>query len=62
MAAAAVGMMADEEDPEEVQKRLEAKQAGENFGAALGLVAGTAMTLAEKQQQKKSPDMTMQGM
>ncbi len=55
-------MMADEEDPEEVQKRLEAKQAGENFGAALGLVAGTAMTLAEKQQQKKSPDMTMQGM
>ncbi len=53
--------MADEEDPEEVQKWLEAKQAGENFGAALGLVAGTAMALAEKQKQK-SHDITMQGM
>ncbi len=45
--------MADDEDPEEVQKRLEAKEACENFGAALGLVAGTDMALAEKQ---KSPD------
>lgn len=54
-------MMAEDEDPEELQKRLEAKQAGENFGAALGLVAGTAMALTEKQKQK-APDMTMQGM
>lgn len=54
-------MAEEEEDPEEVQKRLEAKQAGENFGAALGLVAGTAMAFAEKQKQK-SLDMTMQGM
>jgi len=61
MAAAAVGLMAEEEDPEELQKRLESKQAGENFGAALGLVAGTAIALAEKQKQK-TPDMTMQGM
>ena len=42
----AVGTLLDEdEDAEEKRRRMEAKIAAENFGAAVGLAAGAAMAL-----------------
>ena len=45
----AVGTLLDEdEDAEEKRRRMEAKIAAENFGAAIGFAAGAAMTVKEK--------------
>ena len=38
----------EDEDAEEKQRRMEAKIAAENFGAAVGLAAGAAMAVKEK--------------
>jgi len=45
----AVGTLLDEdEDAEEKRRRMEAKIAAENFGAALGFAAGAALAVKEK--------------
>ena len=45
----AVGTLMDEdEDAEEKRRRMEAKSAAENFGAAVGLAAGAALALKAK--------------
>ena len=46
---AAAGTLLDEdEDAEEKQRRMEAKIAAENLGAAIGFAAGAAMAVKEK--------------
>lgn len=40
-------------DPEEQRKKIEARETAQNLGAVIGLVAGTAIALAEKQGQEK---------
>lgn len=45
----AVGTLMDEdEDAEEKRRRMEAKIAAENFGAAVGFAAGAALAMKEK--------------
>ena len=45
----AVGTLMDEdEDAEETRRRMEAKVAAENFGAAVGFAAGAALAVKEK--------------
>ena len=67
----AVGTLLDEdEDAEEKRRRMEAKVAAENFGAAVGLAAGAAMALKEKldehaaqeKQKKQQHEQTMGGL
>ena len=66
----AVGTLLDEdEDAEEKRRRMEAKIAAENFGAALGFAAGAAMAVKEKldehaareEQKKQQHEQTMGG-
>ena len=68
---AAVGTLMDEdEDTEEKRRRMEAKIAAENFGAAIGFAAGAAMTVKEKldehamreEQKKQQHEQTMGGL
>ena len=48
----AVGTLMDEdEDAEEKRRRMEAKIAAENFGAAIGFVAGAALAVKEKMDE-----------
>ena len=67
---AAVGTLMDEdEDAEEKRRRMEAKIAAENFGAAIGFAAGAAMAVKEKldehaareEQKKQQHEQTMGG-
>ena len=66
---AAVGTLMDEdEDAEEKRRRMEAKIAAENFGAAIGFAAGAALAVKEKrdehaaqEEQKKQQQQTMGG-
>ena len=67
----AVGTLMDEdEDAEEKRRRMEAKIAAENFGAAVGLAAGAAMAVKEKldeqsaqeEQNKRQHEQTMGGL
>lgn len=66
----AVGTLMDEdEDAEEKRRRMEAKIAAENFGAAIGFAAGAAMAVKEKldehaarEEQKKQQQQTMGGL
>lgn len=67
----AVGTLLDEdEDAEEKRRRIEAKIAAENFGAALGFAAGAALALKEKldehaareEQKKQQYEQTMGGL
>ena len=45
----AMGTLMDEdEDAEEKRRRMEAKIAAENFGAAVGFAAGAALAVKEK--------------
>ena len=49
---AAAGTLLDEdEDAEEKRRRMEAKIAAENFGAAVGFVAGAALAVKEKMDE-----------
>ena len=65
----AVGTLLDEDEvAEEKRRRMEAKIAAENFGAAVGLAAGAAMALKEKldehaarEEQKKRQHEQMMG-
>ena len=67
----AVGTLMDEdEDAEEKRRRIEAKIAAENFGAAIGFAAGTALAVKEKmdehaareKQKKQQHEQTMGGL
>ena len=67
---AAVGTLLDEdEDAEEKRRRMEAKIAAENFGAAIGFAAGAALAVKEKldehaareEQKKQQHEQTMGG-
>ena len=67
---AAVGTLMDEdEDAEEKRRRIEAKIAAENFGAAIGFAAGAALAVKEKldehaareEQKKRQHEQTMGG-
>ena len=60
--AAAGTLMDEDEDAEEKRRRMEAKIAAENFGAAIGFAAGAAMAVKEKLdeqavQEKQQPTM-----
>ncbi len=66
-----VGTLMDEdEDAEEKRRRMEAKIAAENFGAAIGFAAGAAMAVKEKldehaareEQKKQQQEQTMGGL
>ena len=67
----AVGTLLDEdEDAEEKRRRMEAKIAAENFGAAVGFAAGAALAVKEKldehaaqeKQKKQQHEQTMRGL
>ena len=67
---AAAGTLLDEdEDAEEKRRRMEAKIAAENFGAAIGFAAGAALAVKEKlveqsvqeEQKKRQHEQTMGG-
>ena len=67
----AVGTLMDEdEDAEEKQRRMEAKIAAENCGAAVGLAAGAALAVkgkldeqsAREEQKKQQHEQTMGGL
>ena len=67
----AVGTLLDEdEDAEEKRRRMEAKIAAENFGAAIGFAAGAAMAVkenldehaAQEKQKKQQHEQTMGGL
>ena len=65
---AAGSLLDEDEDAEEKRRRMEAKIAAENFGAAVGLAAGAAMALKEKldehaaqEEQKKRQHEQMMG-
>ena len=67
----AVGTLMDEdEDAEEKRRRMEAKIAAENFGAAIGFAAGAALAVKEKldeqaaqeKQRKQQHEQTMGGL
>ena len=66
----AAGALLDEgEDAEEKRRRMEAKIAAENFGAAVGLAAGAALAVKEKldehaareEQRKQQQEQAMGG-
>ena len=68
---AAVGTLMDEdEDTEEKRRRMEAKIAAENFGAAIGFAAGAALAVKEKldeqvargEQKKRQHEQMMGGL
>ena len=66
---AAGTLMDEDEDAEEKRRRMEAKIAAENFGAAIGFAAGAAMAVKEKldehaarEEQKKQQQQTMGGL
>ena len=66
---AAGSLLDEDEDAEEKRRRMEAKIAAENFGAALGFAAGAAMAVKEKldeqamrEEQKKQQQQTMGGL
>ena len=68
---AVVGTLMDEdEDAEEKRRRIEAKIAAENFGAAIGFAAGAALAVKEKldeqtaqeKQKKQQHEQTMGGL
>lgn len=67
---AAGTLMDEDEDAEEKRRRIEAKIAAENFGAAIGFAAGAALAVKEKldehaawEEQKEQPhEQTMGGL
>ena len=60
---AAAGALLDEgEDAEEKRRRMEAKIAVENFGAALGFAAGVALAVKEKLDEQTVQEKQQQTM
>ena len=68
--AAAGSLLDEDEDTEEKQRRMEAKIAAENFGAAIGFAAGAALAVKEKldeqvaqeKQKKQQHEQIMGGL
>ena len=68
--AAVETLLDEDEDAEEKRRRMEAKIAAENFGAAIGFAAGAAMAVKEKldehaaqeKQKKQQHEQTMGGL
>ena len=68
--AAAGSLLDEDDDAEEKRRRIEAKIAAENFGAALGFAAGAALAMKEKldehaareKQKKQQHEQTMGGL
>ena len=68
--AAAGSLLDEDEDAEEKRRRMEAKIAAENFGAAIGFAAGAALAVKEKldehaaqeKQKKQQHEQTMGGL
>ena len=59
----AAGVLLDEdEDAEEKRRRMEAKIAAENFGAAVGFAAGAALAVKEKLDQQAAQEKQQQTM
>ena len=66
---AAGSLLDEDEDAEEKRRRMEAKIAAENFGAAIGFAAGAALAVKEKldehaareEQKKRQQEQTMGG-
>ena len=59
----AAGALLDEgEDAEEKRRRMEAKIAAENFGAAVGLAAGAALAVKEKLDEQSVQEKQQQTM
>lgn len=59
----AVGTLMDEdEDAEEKRRRMEAKIAAENFGAAIGFAAGAALAVKEKLDEQAAQEKQQQTM
>ena len=50
-------MDGDSDDPEERRRKMEAKVAAQNLGAAIGLVAG-AVVIANHMKNNSEPDTT----
>ena len=61
---AAVGSLLDDdsEDAEEKRRRMEAKMEGENIGVLLGLAAGAAIALTQKEEQPTQQEDNQQTM
>ena len=67
---AAGSLLDEDEDAEEKRRRMEAKIAAENFGAAIGFAAGAALAMKEKldeqsaqeEQNKRQHEQTMGGL
>ena len=67
---AAGSLLDEDEDAEEKRRRMEAKIAAENFGAAVGFAAGPALAVEEKldehamreEQKKQQHEQTMGGL
>ena len=67
---AAGSLLDEDEDAEEKRRRMEAKIAAENFGAAIGFAAGAALAVKEKldehaareEQKKQQHEQTMGGL
>ena len=62
---AAGSLLDEDEDAEEKRRRMEAKIAAENFGAAIGFAAGAAMAVKEKldeQTVQEEQQQTMGGL
>lgn len=63
-------LLNEDEDAEEKRRRMEAKIAAENFGAAIGFAAGAALAMKEKldeqsaqeEQNKRQHEQTMGGL
>ena len=70
MLGAAGTLLDEDEDAEEKRRRIEAKIAAENFGAAIGFAAGAALAMKEKldeqsaqeEQKKQQQEQTMGGL
>ena len=60
--AVAGTLMDEDEDAEEKRRRMEAKIAAENFGAALGFAVGAALAVKEKLDEQSAQGKQQQTM
>ena len=60
--AAAGALLDEDEDTEEKRRRMEAKIAAENFGAAIGFAAGAALAVKEKLDEQAVQEKQQQTM
>ena len=60
--AAVETLLDEDEDAEEKRRRMEAKIAAENFGAAIGFAAGAALAVKEKLYEQVAQEKQQQTM